>query len=150
MTRAQRLLGALMAGMVVLMLSACHARGPVVSESLDLLPSLPSGMARVMIFADQETAGISRAEVFLNGRRLGKVQASGVYVADVLPGVQTVSLGSELGHSTAFRATAGQTHYIRLNGGAGFLIGAITPVEVPPEEGAAAVAPLRLSAWPIR
>lgn len=127
-------------------LTACTARGPSATDALSLAGPVPADRTRMIIIVPSDHFALMLGgDVFVNGRRLGRLEHNAVIFADVPPGVQVVTTNTELGYDTTLRTRPGETVYLRIASGAGQMLH-ITGAEVlPAEDGLAALTGKRLS-----
>lgn len=140
--------GRLIAMGIVAGVAAC-ARGPEAPTALQAVPPVADDRARVVFIVPNDPfALVSAADVFINRRRIAEIEKGGVFYADVMPGVQHLSVNTELGKDTLIRVDPGATAYVRVSGGAGYMIGDIRLDPMPPEEGQRALHGKRMVRWP--
>lgn len=138
----------LAAGLPAAALAACSARGPEATQVMALADPVAPGLSRLVFIVPEGPFPLAtRAEVFVNRRRVGPVQEAGVFYADVYPGTQVVSINTSMSLDTAFSTGPGEVAYVRIGGGPGHLIGLMRPERISDAEGIAALDGKRMSEW---
>jgi hypothetical protein len=143
----RRVIGAMVTA-AALALGAC-AKGPPAVDALLLAPPVPADRTRLVVYNSAPFGFLSRAEVFVNGRRLGPVEGQSALYADIEPGVQRIHVNSQLAREAAIHTEAGEMVFVRLESVPlfGDAIGRITPRRVSTAVGQEALGSLRMTEW---
>lgn len=142
-----RMKAALAAGVVVLAVAACDARGPVATEALALSRPVAADQSRIIFYTPDDPGAwmVSDTNVFVNRRKVGRMLRNGVFWADVAPGRQIIATSAELGQATVIATEPGEVVFVELSSGMGAVVQSVTPRQVSEEEGRAALAEKRLT-----
>ena len=117
-----------------LVLFAC-AGGPTLREQQPQLPNLSEGKGRIFFFRVKRFAGSGiQPSVFLNGKKVGTAVPGGVFYRDVLAGNYLVNITTEVRKQFNFEIKTGQTRYIKMIMGIGWLFARVTPILVLEQE----------------
>jgi hypothetical protein len=117
-----------------LALSAC-ATGPKFTELESTIPALDPSLGRIFIYRTTVFGAAVQPNVKLNGEVVGSAVPNGFFFVDRPPGDYTVSTATEVERSVMLGLRAGETQYVRLNIGMGFLVGRVAPELIHPETG---------------
>lgn len=138
----------LIVGLSATAVAACSARGPKATDAMALADPVSPSLSRLVFIVPQGPFPLAaKADVFVNGRRVGPLREAGVFYADVYPGTQVVSVNTEMALDTAFFTAPGEVAYVRMGGDAGYLIGFVRPERIPEDEGIAALQGKRMAEW---
>ena len=132
---------------LTLILGAC-ASGPKFSEMQSSLPALAADQGRIFFYRTAVLGAAVQPSVKLNGEVVGSAVPNGFFFVDRSPGDYTVSTTTEVERSAMLGVHAGETQYVRLNIGMGFLVGRVSPELVHPEIGAEEVSKLSYAGGP--
>jgi len=138
------------AGLAMIALSACDARGPAATEALELSRPVALDQSRIIFYTPSDPRAwlVSDAKVFVNRRRVGRMLRDGVFWADVAPGRQIISTSTETGLSTVISTRPGEVVFVELGdglvAGVGYTTQTVEPRQVSEEEGRAAIAGKRM------
>lgn len=116
-------------------LAGC-ATGPSFTEVAANLDPLPAESGRIYFYRSGSPFGAAvQPSVFLNGDKVGSAVPGGVFFEDVPPGNYEVTTETEVERKATFTLARGQTRYVRMEVGFGWLVGRIYPVLVDGSEG---------------
>lgn len=125
---------------VLLGLGAC-ATGPTLQESRAKVPSVPADQGRIYFYRTASPFGSAiQPSVRLDGVGVGESIPNGVFFCDVAPGRHTVSVETEVEKSAEVEVAAGQSSYVKMDQGMGWLYARVHIEVVPPETGASEAA----------
>lgn len=126
-------------------LAACTARGPSATDALALQGPVAADRTRIIILVPDDVFALALGgDVFINRRRIGRLEHNTALFADVLPGTQVISTNTELGYDTTLRTKAGETVYVRIAHGVGQLLHVTGAEVIPPDVGQRELAGHRL------
>ncbi|MEO8158082.1 MAG: DUF2846 domain-containing protein [Betaproteobacteria bacterium] len=108
---------------VIVELSGCATSGATYKETLGNTPALQAGMGRIYFYRPSQFGAAIRPDVVLDGEVVGKAIWHGFFYVDRLPGTHEVVVSTEIVDKTPVRLAAGETCYVRLEGGFGIIMG---------------------------
>lgn len=125
---------------VLLALAAC-ANGPTLQASQARVPPVSADRGRVYFYRTASPFGsVIQPSVRLDGAVVGESIPNGVFFCDVAPGHHTVSVKSEVEKSAEVDVAAGESSYVKMDQGMGWLYARVQIEVVPPGTGASEAA----------
>jgi hypothetical protein len=122
MSRSLQWAGALV---LLLVLSAC-ATGPSLKDSQASVQPLPTNMGRIYFYREGSPIGAAiQPSVYVNQQRVGSSVPGGVFYRDFAPGTYVVSVETEVEKTVTVNLAAGQTRYVRMEMGFGWIAGRV-------------------------
>lgn len=116
---------------LVMLVAACAATGPLYTEVASSIPPLAPNKGRVYFFRSNTIVGAAvTADIRFNGKVVGKSERGSFFYVDENPGNCTVSTSTETEKQLTFVLERGQTRYVQTSISIGVLVGRITPTLV--------------------
>lgn len=116
------------AALLVLLLSACAASGPKLSEMKASMPQLKADAGRIYFYRKSSMLGAAmQPNIMLNGRVVGESKPGGFFFVDDTPGAKEVATSTEVERKLTFTLERGQTRYVRTAVGMGVVAGRVYP-----------------------
>jgi hypothetical protein len=116
--------------MLLLVVSAC-ATGPSLKDSQTSVAPLQANMGRIYFYRDGSPFGSAiQPSVMVNQQRVGYSVPGGVYYRDFAPGSYVVSVETEVEKTVTVNLAAGQTRYVKMEMGFGWIAGRVHLAEV--------------------
>jgi hypothetical protein len=111
-----------------ILLSACAASGPKLSEMRASMPQLKPDQGRVYFYRSSSMLGAAmQPSIMLNGRVVGESKPGGFFYVDDAAGPKEVSTSTEVERKLTFTLDPGQTRYVRTAVGFGVMVGRVYP-----------------------
>jgi len=111
-----------------ILLSACAASGPKLSEVRSSMPQLKPDQGRVYFYRNSSMLGAAmQPNIMLNGRTVGESKPGGFFYVDDAAGAKEISTSTEVERKLTFTLEPGQTRYVRTAVGMGVMVGRIYP-----------------------
>mgnify|MGYP002336267915 CR=1 FL=1 len=121
-----RTIRAVLAVVLLSVLAACAATGPLHKEVAASIPPVPAGKGRVYFYrADTMFGAAVTSDIKLNNRVVGRSERGSFFYVDENPGKCLVSTSTELEKQLTFTLGAGETRYVRTSVSLGLLVGRI-------------------------
>ena len=116
------------AALLVLLLSACAASGPKLSEMKASMPQLTADAGRIYFYRKSSMLGAAmQPNIMLDGRVVGESKPGGFFFVDEAPGAKEVATSTEVERKLTFTLERGQTRYVRTAVGMGVVAGRVYP-----------------------
>jgi hypothetical protein len=116
------------AASAVMLLSACAASGPKLSEMRSSMPQLKPDQGRIYFYRNSSMLGAAlQPNVMLNGRMVGESKPGGFFFVDDAAGPKEVATSTEVERKLTFTLERGQTRYVRTGVGFGIMVGRVYP-----------------------
>jgi Protein of unknown function (DUF2846) len=111
--------------MLLLVVSAC-ATGPSLKDSQASIQPLAPNMGRIYFYRDGSPFGAAiQPSVLVNQQRAGYSVPGGVFYRDYAPGSYVVSVETEVEKTVTVDLAAGQTRYVKMDMGFGWIAGRV-------------------------
>lgn len=121
-----RTIRAVFAVVLLSVLAACAATGPLHKEIAASIPPVPAGKGRVYFYrADTMFGAAVTADIKLNNRVVGRSERGSFFYVDENPGKCLVSTSTEVEKQLTFTLGTGETRYVRTSVSLGLLVGRI-------------------------
>jgi uncharacterized protein DUF2846 len=123
-----RISNACVALSAAVLLSACAASGPKLSEMRASMPQLKPDQGRIYFYRSSSMLGAAmQPAIMLNGRTVGESRPGGFFYIDEPAGPKEVSTSTEVEKKLTFTLDRGQTRYVRTSVGFGVAVGRVYP-----------------------
>ena len=111
-----------------IVLSACAASGPKLSEMRSSMPQLRPDQGRIFFYRPSSMLGAAmQPNIMLNGKVVGESKPGGFFYVDEAAGAKEVSTSTEVERKLTFTLDRGQTRYVRTAVGFGVVAGRVYP-----------------------
>lgn len=121
-----RTLRAVFAVVLLSILAACAATGPLHKEVAASIPPTPAGKGRIYFYrADTMFGAAVTSDIKLNNRVVGKSERGSFFYVDEQPGKCLVSTSTEVEKQLTFTLAAGETRYVRTSVSMGLMVGRV-------------------------
>ncbi|HVB82699.1 MAG TPA: DUF2846 domain-containing protein [Candidatus Binataceae bacterium] len=117
-----------------LALAAC-ASGPLYSEMQGKIPNLAAYAGRIYIYRTGIIGAGVQPAVEINGLAVGSTKPEGFFYVDRPPGNYTITASIDVDRPLSLTLDAGQTRYVRLDVGFGWVVPSVHLELVPDAEG---------------
>ena len=137
---------AVIAIIVLSVLTGCAATGPLYSDISASIPTLPANKGRIYFYRSDTAFGAAvTSDISLNGKVVGKSERASVFYVDQTPGNCVVSTSTEVEKQLTFTLAANETRYVHTSVSLGVFVGRINAKLVNAAEAKSEIASLHFT-----
>ena len=137
---------AVIAIIVLSVLTGCAATGPLYSDISASIPTLPANKGRIYFYRSDTAFGAAvTSDISLNGKVVGKSERASVFYVDQTPGNCVVSTSTEVEKQLTFTLAANETRYVHTSVSLGVFVGRINAKLVNDAEAKSEIASLHFT-----
>ncbi len=137
---------AVIAIIVLSVLTGCAATGPLYSDMSASIPTLPANKGRIYFYRSDTAFGAAvTSDISLNGKVVGKSERASVFYVDQIPGNCVVSTSTEVEKQLTFTLAANETRYVHTSVSLGVFVGRINAKLVNAAEAKSEIASLHFT-----